>query len=75
VDHTVTRDQIAYYVGSAFAVIWASRTTLLRTAYDNNAPHEVITALLEVPDQFYKDLDEVFRLAAAGGSECVSPGR
>jgi hypothetical protein len=60
VHHTATQNQIAHYVGNAFAVTWASRATLLRTAYDNNAPHEVITALVEVPDQFFKDLDEVF---------------
>jgi hypothetical protein len=59
VDHTVTQGQIAYYVGNAFTVTWASRTQLLRTAYDNNAPHEVITELLALPEQFYRNLDEV----------------
>jgi hypothetical protein len=57
--HTVTRDKMAYYVGNAFTVTWASRTELLRTAYNNNAPHEVITELLMLPEQFYKNLDDV----------------
>ena len=57
--HTVTRDHIAHYVGNAFTVTWASRTQLLRTAYNNNAPHEVITALLALPEQFYKNVDDV----------------
>lgn len=59
-DHTVTRDQIAYYVASAFTVTWASRTQLLRTAYNSNAPHEVITELLALPEQFFKNLDDVY---------------
>ncbi|MFZ5847299.1 MAG: DUF2795 domain-containing protein [Actinomycetota bacterium] len=58
-DEHVTRQQMAYYVGSCFALTWASRTQLLRTAYDNNAPHEVILALVELPEQFFKNLDEV----------------
>jgi hypothetical protein len=60
VDHAVTRDQIAYYVGNAFAITWASRTQLLHTAYNNNAPHEVITELVALPEQLYKDLDDVY---------------
>lgn len=56
----VTRDQIAYYVGNAFSITWASRTQLLRTAYNNNAPHEVITELVALPEQFFKNLDEVY---------------
>jgi len=60
VDHTVTKDQIAYYVGNAFTITWASRTQLLHTAYNNNAPHEVITELLALPEQFYKNLDEIY---------------
>ncbi len=69
-DHTVTRDQIAHYVGDAFAVTWASRAQLLRTAYDNNAPHEVTTALVDLPERFFESLDEVCaslpRLAETG---------
>ena len=59
-DHTVTRDQIAYYVGNAFTITSVSRAQLLRTAYNNNAPHEVITELLALPEQFYKGLDDVY---------------
>jgi hypothetical protein len=60
VDHAVNRDQIAYYVGNAFTITWVSRTQLLRTAYNNNAPHEVITELVALPEQLYKDLDDVY---------------
>jgi hypothetical protein len=54
VDHTVTRDQITCYVGNAFTTTWATRAQLLRTAYNNNAPHEVITELLALPEQLYR---------------------
>lgn len=60
-EHTVTRTQIAYYVGNAFTITWASRTQLLHTAYNNNAPHEVITELMALPEQFFKSLDDLFR--------------
>jgi hypothetical protein len=61
VEHVVTRNEIAYFVGNAFGASWASRSRsqLLRTAYDNNAPHEVITELMALPEQFYRSLDEV----------------
>jgi hypothetical protein len=62
VSHMVTREQMAYYVGSAFTVTWASPTQMLRTAYNNNAPHEVITELLALPEQFYKSLDDVLAM-------------
>ncbi len=58
-DDTITREKIAYYVGNAFAVTWAGRSQLLRTAYNNNAPHEVISELVELPDQLYKNLNDV----------------
>lgn len=60
--HTVTRDQMAHYVGSDFTVTWASPTQLLRTAYNNNAPHEVILELLALPEQFYRSIDDVLEM-------------
>jgi hypothetical protein len=74
VHRPVTRDQIAYYVGNAFTITSVSRTQLLRAAYNNNAPHEVITELLRPAQAVLQRPRRGLRLAAASAGKRLTDG-
>jgi hypothetical protein len=57
---TVTRQEITKHVMEAFRVTWASKTELLWTASNSYAPQPVLDALLQLPEGFYRNVDEVW---------------
>lgn len=52
-------DTVIPYIASAFTVGGVNRDQLLREAYNNNAPHSVIMALLGLPANYFWTADEV----------------
>ena len=63
-----TDDAVIPYVASAFTVGGVSRDQLLREAYNNNAPHSVIVALLELPASYFWTVDDVASGLVGNGS-------
>ena len=54
-----TDDPVIPYVASAFTVGGVSRDQLLREAFNNNAPHSVIVALVGLPANYFWTVDDV----------------
>jgi hypothetical protein len=51
--------EVAQYVEAALARHGATRNDLLRTAMNAWAPQDVVERLLELPEGYYRNLDEV----------------
>lgn len=56
---STTQAEIARHVRGAFKVTWASRDDLLRAAFDSAAPREVVNLLVQLPEGYYRDPDDV----------------
>lgn len=52
-------EEIRDYVADAFGVCWVDRDGLVREANNRWAPAEVIDALMNVPNRYYRSIEDL----------------